>query len=125
MLTSQKSQFSFIYALVDPRTGCARYIGYTNNLKRRLNDHIRTAMMKPYLPNTCIRNDKPDEWFCESRKSAWIRSLIHQGLLPEISLILEVEDKSKAYFEGFWGLIYADSDLLNDKPFYKQVVTGI
>lgn len=37
-----ESQLCFIYALSDPRDGCIKYIGRTNNLKKRNNGHYGT-----------------------------------------------------------------------------------
>lgn len=36
----------FIYCLKDPNTGDVRYIGRTNNLKKRLKDHLRLSSKK-------------------------------------------------------------------------------
>ncbi|AUD00960.1 GIY-YIG nuclease family protein [Spirosoma pollinicola] len=116
---------SHIYLLIDPRTGDEKYIGYTNKLKRRLYQHVNGANLKPYFPNTVKRNNDPDLWMCNTEKSKWIRELLNLGLTPTIQLLVTVADSHKAYYEWFWGQIYADAILVNDKPFNKESITGI
>lgn len=60
---------SYIYALVDPRTGIIRYVGKTTNPSFRLEGHLR------------------DRRRCERVK--WLRELKHANLEP-VMVILEV-----------------------------------
>jgi hypothetical protein len=60
----------FIYALMDPRTAKIRYIGKTNNLNRRYSQHLK---------------GRDDQKMTPAR--AWIKSLVNQGLKPNMMLI--------------------------------------
>jgi hypothetical protein len=62
----------FIYALLDPRTGEARYIGKSHRSGPRLREHINEP------PSHCHR-------------SRWIQSLKRDGLEPTIALLEEVD----------------------------------
>lgn len=64
----------FIYCLKDPATGDVRYIGQTNNLKKRLNMH-RTVSSKK-----------------QSHLGCWLRSLISRGVAPVLSVLHEVSE---------------------------------
>ena len=68
----------FIYRLIDPRTNETRYIGQTDNLKRRYNDHVCDCLN--------IKNKT-----YHTHKSNWIRSLISNDLLPVIEVIEECD----------------------------------
>lgn len=74
-----------IYTLRDPRTDQIRYIGKTNNLKRRINQHIKGA-----------RNNT------KTKKAAWIKSLLNENVLP----IIEILDECTVYdwqeVEQYW-----------------------
>lgn len=62
------SRTAYIYALVDPRKpGEYRYVGWTLNMRKRLNTHIAQA----------IRDNHP-------HRSAWIRSLLAESVRPGI-----------------------------------------
>lgn len=61
----------YIYALLDPRDKRIRYVGKTNNLKRRYEQHI--------YEHTGIN----------PRKERWINGLRKGGLLPEIKVVEE------------------------------------
>ena len=58
----------FIYTLSDPITNDVRYIGKTNDVKFRFNDHIKKS-----------KNNK-------THKDKWISSLLNKGLKPLIFL---------------------------------------
>ena len=61
-----------IYALVDPRTGCTRYVGSTAKLlAHRLTDHVSS------------HNGK-------APRHQWIKELRYCGLYPRILLLEEV-----------------------------------
>lgn len=89
----------YVYALVDPRTNEVRYIGSTNNLLRRLNEHMRL-----YGGN--------------KRKNAWLKELKDSSMLP-YALTLEVleDERYNQDCEDSWIEYYmaAGADLLNAK----------
>jgi hypothetical protein len=64
----------YIYALCDPNNNEIRYIGQTDNISRRFNDHISSSLNK----NSESYN---------TYKSRWIRKLISNNLLPIIKII--------------------------------------
>lgn len=76
-----------VYALIDPRNDLVRYIGKSTTGMRRPRSH-------KYLSN--LRNEK-------THKANWIRSLVHQGLQPAIT-VLETFDSeaSLSDAERFW-----------------------
>jgi group I intron endonuclease len=76
---------SFIYGLVDPRTGQLRYVGQTSCGMRRPQQHAKPWSLKA-APHT--------------HKSRWINSLVCDGLMYEI-VILEVTEKLNEA-ERFW-----------------------
>jgi hypothetical protein len=61
----------FIYVLKDPRDNCIRYVGQTNNLKKRLGGHL------------C---DKQNYSFVTTR-SKWVFELKEIGLRPEMEVV--------------------------------------
>lgn len=76
-----------IYTLSDPRSGEIRYVGKTtNHLKYRLSAHLSEAT---YADTT-------------THKIRWIRLLISQGALPEITLIEECSPENWKEREIFW-----------------------
>ena len=80
----------YIYSLKDPLTYEIRYIGQTNNLKRRFNKHINNAI-----------NQDSDEY--NTYKSRWIRKLLENNLKPIMEVIEEVETlKESNLLERFW-----------------------
>lgn len=79
-----------IYALIDPTTGFIRYIGKGTNPKARYCAHIRDAK-------------NPDK---NSRKIAWIRSLLYKCEKPILYIIEEVNKaelniREKLYIKVF------------------------
>lgn len=88
-----------IYGLADPRTGGIRYIGKTNNLLARFNEHLRLNG-----PN--------------SRKHDWLREILDAYMLPYM-VTLEVVDpnhdareREVTYIRAY---LKAGIDLLNDE----------
>lgn len=73
---------TFIYILIDPISNQIRYVGKTDNLRKRYNHHL-------------IDNRK-------SYKSAWIKSLKVQGLKPIIEVIDEVSINEWVFWEKYW-----------------------
>lgn len=82
-LPSEYAGKNIIYTLADPRDGCVRYVGKTNNMGERYYGHIL---------------DKYN-----NKKSRWIRSLELQGVYPSIEAleILEPDDDWQEA-ERFW-----------------------
>ena len=85
-----------IYSLLHPITKDVRYIGWTSNLKRRYRDHIGDAK----------RNKK-------SHKCSWIRSLLKDGLKPEIVEIETVSYDKRNEREIYWIDYYGRENLVN------------
>jgi hypothetical protein len=68
----------YIYKLIDPITSEIRYIGQTDNIKRRYNDHMSSSLNK----NSSSYN---------TYKSCWIRKILNNNLLPIIEVIEECD----------------------------------
>lgn len=69
----------YIYKLIDPETNDIRYIGQTDNIKRRYNDHISSSF-----------NESSDSY--NTYKARWIRKLKSRDLLPLIEIVEECID---------------------------------
>ena len=69
----------YIYKLIDPETNDIRYIGQTDNIKRRYNDHISSSS-----------NENSDCY--NTYKARWIRKLKSKELLPLIEIVEECID---------------------------------
>lgn len=87
----------YIYGLVDPRDKRVRYIGKTNSLKRRLEQHVS--------------NDDASN----PRKQRWIAGLKEKGLRPEMIVVEECDNANWIEREKFWIAEYrvTESDLIN------------
>lgn len=72
----------FIYGLIDPRNGEIKYVGKTNNIKKRIREHIR------------------DEE--NNLKYAWIKSLKKINLEPEVLVLEETNIEHSNFWEIFW-----------------------
>lgn len=88
----------YIYSLIDPRDNRIRYIGKTNNLKRRLLQHTKS---KELLYNTF--------------KNHWIKKLISLSLSPIIQVIEECDETNWQEKERYWIAYYRNiyTDLTN------------
>lgn len=73
----------FIYGLADPDTKIIRYVGQTNNLKKRLDSHM-TEM------RSAIRNGGR-----VNRKNAWLMSLNSRGVKPDMIPLTEADTREK------------------------------
>lgn len=73
---------TFIYGLSDPRTDKVRYIGKSNNPKKRYNRHLSLKGI--------------------SHKNSWISQLKSEGYLPTLEIIDEVSKREWQYWERFW-----------------------
>lgn len=84
----------YIYTLSHPITLEIRYIGQTDNLKRRFNEHINES------------NNKNSSKY-NTHKSNWVRKITNDGLIPIINIIdtcenLEESNKmERLYIEHF------------------------
>lgn len=63
-------KIGYIYALVDPRTNCIRYIGKTSNIEARFSKHKTSAK------------------YCRTYKEKWINSLQNINLQPKIKILI-------------------------------------
>lgn len=77
---------TYIYALLDPRTGEVRYVGKTVNIAERLYGHKHDAV--------CHRS--------KTHNCTWIRSLLAAGYEPEVVILEEVDSDSWAEAEAKW-----------------------
>lgn len=68
----------YIYKLIDPSNNEIRYIGQTDDIKRRYNDHISSSM-----------NENSDSY--DTYKARWVRKLKLSGLLPIIEIVEECD----------------------------------
>ena len=75
---------TFIYKLIDPVTKEIRYVGKSNNPKKRLSDHI----------NCCQ--------YTNTHKNNWISSLLSIGQKPILEIIEEVPIKEWQKYEVYW-----------------------
>lgn len=73
---------TFIYVLIDPRTNQVRYVGKTDNIRKRYNHHL-------------IYNGK-------SHKTSWIKNLKTNGCKPIIEVIDEVPLIDWKFWEVYW-----------------------
>jgi len=90
---------TFIYTLSDPRTGFVRYVGKSNNPKKRLGSHLRESRVE----KSCHRHD-------------WINSLQSADLSPILSIIEECPREAWAEREIHWIAFYraTGNDLTNN-----------
>ncbi len=90
-------QFTFIYALRDPRTLEIRYIGKSDKPTHRLWYHVSNT-----------RKEK-------NRKSNWIKSLKAKGLRPILEIIDEVDKATWQAAESAYIIFYTEQgcDLVN------------
>jgi group I intron endonuclease len=76
--------YTSIYSLADPNTGEIRYIGKSDNLKRRLREHLK---------NSCLT---------KSHRSNWIEGLKSALQKPKIDLIAIVKKDEWQNWECFY-----------------------
>lgn len=79
---------TFIYKLIDPETNEVRYVGKSNNPKRRLAAHYNKARYRP------------------THKFNWIKALKDKGLKPILEVIEEVSIDLWKGREKFWIKFY-------------------
>ena len=73
----------YIYTLSDPSTMEIRYVGQTNEPKRRFNDHISSSI-----------NESSESY--DTYKARWIRKVITNNLLP----IMNIVDSCRSFEES-------------------------
>ena len=81
-----KGKTTFIYLLIDPVLGLVRYVGKSDNPKRRYNAHCK-----------CLH---------KSYTSSWIKSLQEQGLTPVLEVIDEVPVEEWEFWEQHYISLY-------------------
>ncbi len=88
---------TFIYALVDPITERVRYIGKSDNPKKRMNSHLTDTRYSKHKVN-------------------WIQKLKRQGLVPLLLIIEEVDVSLWKERERYWIAFYRQQqlDLINE-----------
>ena len=69
----------YIYKLIDPTTNDIKYIGQTDNIKRRYNNHVSSSF-----------NENSDSY--NTYKARWIRKVVNSNLLPIIEVIEECDN---------------------------------
>ena len=74
----------YIYTLSDPTTNMVRYVGKTNNIKKRLILHMST--IEKY----------------KSHKNSWLKFLKAKSLKPIIEIIDVVNEENWGFWEQYW-----------------------
>lgn len=75
----------FIYTLSDPNNKKVKYIGKTNNIKRRFLSHLSNNQLSK-----------------STKKNNWIISLLRKNQLPIIEVLDEVDSELVDFFEIFY-----------------------
>lgn len=103
-------RISYVYGLQDPRNGQLRYVGKSNNVDKRLCQHIHRAKSGTDTP-----------------VKEWLRELLVENYQPEVFIIEEVPIQDVYAAEDFWWQYfrYIGADLLNcfrplDGPLYHR-----
>jgi hypothetical protein len=88
----------FIYTLSDPNTGLVRYIGKTNNIRKRLSTHLSNNHLST-----------------STKKNNWIISLLRNSEIPLIEVVDEVNSEDIDFYEKFYISLFKSwgFDLLN------------
>lgn len=74
----------YIYVLIDPITKKVRYVGKTNNLKKRYRGHLGSAQKK------------------HSYTQRWINKLLNKGVRPIMRVVDEATDETWESRERHW-----------------------
>ena len=86
----------FIYGLIDPRTEKIRYIGWTYEIKQRLEKH-------------CF----PSEYNKDTYKCHWIKQLISLEMKPDIMILEECMYAERGEREKWWIAYFGRENLTN------------
>lgn len=88
---------TFIYALVDPITEQVRYIGKSNNPRKRYNAHLTDTRFSKHKIN-------------------WIKKLKEQSLVPVLQILEEVSQEIWQERERYWIAFYREHghNLINE-----------
>lgn len=137
-----------VYKLTDPETGEIRYIGRTNDVKRRMKDHCKLLRGGPWHPHH-IKNEA-GEWVVDltrpfETRGYWMWKLKQKGLRPRMEVVyipnpaVYIHEWEQRYiYHGLqcgWPLTNTEAvdydinrfqhiDFLND-PFEKLLEEGI
>ena len=84
-------KITFIYSLSDPRTGHVRYIGKSNNPKRRL--------VGGHLPSIHDKRNK-------TKKRSWLKNVIDSGNRPILEIIDVVSCEEWEFWESYYISLY-------------------
>jgi len=74
----------FIYCLKDPRDLSVRYIGKSNNPKKRFKEHLYEAKNK------------------KTKRERWITKLVKLNLLPVLEILKEIKEGESIIWEPFY-----------------------
>lgn len=72
----------YIYTLSDPISEEVRYLGKTNNIKRRYTGHLNSKN--------------------KNKVTSWTKSLLKKGLKPNIEILDEVPNENWKFWEKWW-----------------------
>lgn len=75
----------FIYGLIDPVTRQIRYVGQTNDLERRYQEHVNNIE--------------------DTHKGLWIQSLREKGRIPTLVVLEGIEDETKSNYHEKWWIV--------------------
>lgn len=78
--------YVYIYSLSCPKTGQIRYVGKTNNLKKRLFGHLSLSR-------------KPGK---KTHVQCWIGSLLNESINPIIEMLDKVPTDEWVFWEEYW-----------------------
>lgn len=76
---------TYIYGLIDPRSGEIRYVGKANDVQRRLREHLKPCALK-----------------ANTHKINWIKSLLLIGLQPDAVTLDTVDVDVSSESEQAW-----------------------
>ncbi len=71
----------YIYGLVDPRDNQIKYIGNTNNIKKRYYEHLKISTR------------------LESKKQKWVKELLVLNFKPKMKVLLETTEDKRYFLE--------------------------
>ena len=93
----------FIYALMSPLSDKVEYIGQTNDMGKRMANHIYLAKnpvtLKSYL----------------NKKDNWIRSLLEKNIFPIYKILEETDDNNAIERETYWINYFGIENLKNEQ----------